>query len=433
MSRSSAEFRRASRVMPGGVNSPVRAFKGVGGTPRVIARASGCSLWDVDGREYVDFVGSWGAAIVGHAHPAVVDAVARTARNGLSIGLCTELETQLAEAIIERVPSLERLRMVNSGTEAAMSAVRLSRAATRRRMILKFDGNYHGHIDALLVKAGSGAATLGVPDSAGVTAGTAHETLIAPYNDIQAVHALMEAHGPDIAAIVVEPVAGNMGVVPPRDGFLAGLRACADRFGAILIFDEVMTGLRVSRGGAQELFGVRPDLTVLGKVIGGGLPIGAYGGRKDLMDRIAPAGDVYQAGTFSGNPVTMAAGLATLELLDDAAYRRLEHAGARLEQGLREAIASVDQQAVVRRVGSMISVFFGVERVDAYSDVRKASQDTFSWLFHGLLERGVHLPPSGFESWFLSLAHSDEVVDYTARAVREALSELRWAATPIGI
>jgi glutamate-1-semialdehyde 2,1-aminomutase len=433
MSRSKVEFRRAQRVMPGGVNSPVRAFKTVGGTPRIIQRASGCSLTDVDGISYVDYIGSWGSMIAGHAHPAVAEAVARTARDGLSFGVASVLETQLAEEIIDRVPSIERVRMVNSGTEAVMSAVRLARAATGRNKIIKFAGGYHGHSDSLLVKAGSGAATLSLPDSPGVTRGATQDTLIALYNDADSVRDLFLKHGDDIAAILIEPIAGNMGVVPPREGFLAALRPLADKHGALLIFDEVMTGFRVSRGGAQGLYSITPDLTTLGKVLGGGLPIGAYGGRAKYMDMVAPAGPVYQAGTFSGNPVTMAAGLATLSLLDNDAYRRLEAAGAHLEAGLRQALDSTDQRASVQRVGSMLTVFFGAERVEDLADAESAAHDTFAWFFNGLLARGIHLPPSGYESWFISLAHTESVIDHTTRAAREALTELRWAATPIGL
>lgn len=435
MSRSGVEFRRALRVMPGGVNSPVRAFKGVvgGGTPRVIERASGCTLVDVDGTSYIDYVGSWGAMIAGHAHPVVVEAVARTARDGLSFGVSSVLETQLAEEIIDRVPSIERVRMVNSGTEAVMSAVRLARAATGRDKIIKFAGCYHGHSDALLVKSGSGPATLSLPDSPGVTRGATEDTLIARFNDAESVRSLFTKHGADVAAILVEPIAGNMGVVPPRDGFLKELRTLADQHGAILIFDEVMTGFRVARGGAQGLLSVTPDLTTFGKVLGGGLPIGAYGGKRKLMEMIAPAGPVYQAGTFSGNPVTMAAGLATLSLLDEAVYARLEETSARLERGLRQALESTDQRGVIQRVGSMLTVYFGVDTVQHMQHAESAAHDTFGWFFNGLLARGVHLPPSGYESWFVGLGHTESVVDYTVRAARETLAELKWAATPIGL
>jgi glutamate-1-semialdehyde 2,1-aminomutase len=419
--------------MPGGVNSPVRAFNSVGGTPRIIQRASGCTLTDVDGASYTDYVGSWGAMIAGHAHPSVVEAVARTARDGINFGISSVLEIQLAEEIIDRVPSIERIRMVNSGTEAVMSAVRLARAATGRSKVIKFAGCYHGHSDSMLVKAGSGPATLNLPDSPGVTRGATQDTLIAKYNDAASVRDLFAKHGQDIAAILVEPIAGNMGVVPPIEGFLQELRKLADANGALLIFDEVMTGFRVARGGAQSLLGVTPDLTTLGKVIGGGMPIGAYGGRKKLMDQVAPAGPVYQAGTFSGNPIAMAAGLATLSLLDDDAYGRLEAVSARLETGLRGVFESIDQRAAVQRVGSMLTVFFGVDNVEDLRQADAAAHDTFGWLFNGMLTRGVHLPPSGYESWFVSLAHTDSVIDQTVRAARDTLSELKWAATPMGL
>jgi len=432
MSRSAAEFRRAKLVLPGGVNSPVRAFKAVGGSPRVIQRASGCTLFDVDGRAYTDYIGSWGAMIVGHAHPVVVEAVTRTARDGLSFGTSTALETDLAEEVIRRMPSIERVRLVNSGTEAVMSALRVARAATGRSKVIKFAGCYHGHSDGLLVRAGSGPATLGLPDSPGVTRAVAGDTLIADFNDSDSVREHFKICGDDIAAILVEPVAGNMGVVPPSSVFLQELRKLADTYGAILIFDEVMTGFRVARGGAQSLSGVRPDLTTIGKVIGGGLPVGAYGGRKALMELVAPLGPVYQAGTFSGNPVTMAAGLATLSLLDQNAYARLEAASARLAHGLSEALSSNDQPGVVQRVGSMLTLFFGTDRVDNMKHATQAAHDTFARFFNGLLDRGYHLPPSGYEPWFVSLAHTDSVIDQTISTANVVLRELEAAASPIG-
>lgn len=422
--RSSAAFERARAVMPGGVNSPVRAFKGVGGTPRVVERGAGCRVFDVDGRGYIDMIGSWGAMIVGHAHPSVVEAVSRAAQDGFSFGLSTVLEIELGEEIMRRVPSMERVRMVNSGTEAVMSAVRLARAATGRAKIIKFAGGYHGHSDALLVTAGSGVLTLGLPGSPGVTQGATQDTLVVPYNDAFAVREVMRVHGAEVAAIVVEPIAGNMGLVPPVVGFLQTLRQEASRWGALLIFDEVMTGCRVARGGAQELYAVRPDITTLGKVIGGGLPIGAFGGRAELMDLMAPAGEVYQAGTFSGNPIAMTAGLATLRLLDDAAYARLEAASARLAQGLTRVMRETGVDGVVQRVGSMLSIFFGVGRVESLADADAADHAVFTQLFHGLLERGVHLPPSGYESWFVGLAHTDAVIDAIVAATRETLASL---------
>lgn len=422
MIRCKIEHERAQRVMPGGVNSPVRAFRSVGGTPRVVARAAGCKLTDVDGREYTDFVCAWGAAILGHAHPAVVEAVARAARDGLSFGLSTISETRLAEGIISRVPSVERVRFVNSGTEAVMSAVRLARAATGRDMIIKFDGGYHGHCDTLLVKAGSGPATLSLPDSPGVTVGTTHDTLVAVYNDLVSVEVLLKHYEDRVAAILIEPVAGNMGVVPPIPAFLEGLRRLADTHGSLLIFDEVMTGFRTAIGGAQSIYRVTPDLTTFGKVIGGGLPVGAYGGRRQLMELIAPLGPVYQAGTFSGNPVTMAAGLATLSLLDDLAYRRLELLSSRLEHGLRRALSDTGTPAVLNRVGSMLTVFFGVAHISNMDDVRRADHAAFAYLFQRMLDSGVHLPPSGYESWFVSLSHTAAAIDHAVLAFHESLS-----------
>jgi glutamate-1-semialdehyde 2,1-aminomutase len=421
MSRSDREFQRAERVLVGGVNSPVRAFKSVGGTPRVMQRAAGCTLVDVDGVRYIDYIGSWGAAIVGHAHPAVVEAVTRAARDGLSFGVNSPLEVALAEEIIARVPSVERVRMVNSGTEAVMSAVRLARAATGRRKIVKFEGCYHGHSDGLLAKAGSGLATLAIPDSAGVTAGAAEDTLIARYNDLASVESLVTRHRGEIAAILVEPIAGNMGLVRPFDGFLQALRAYADDIGAVLIFDEVMTGFRVARGGAQALIGVRPDLTTFGKVIGGGLPVGAYGGRREIMALLAPEGDVYQAGTFSGNPATMAAGLATLALLDDDAYARLDAASARLAQGIEDALQAARRVGSVQRVGSMLTLFLDVARFDGTHPLPRVAAHAFADFFHAMLADGVHLPPSAHESWFVSLAHDDAAIDATISACARRL------------
>ncbi|MGB0716734.1 MAG: glutamate-1-semialdehyde 2,1-aminomutase [Phycisphaerae bacterium] len=408
---------RALGLMPGGVNSPVRAFQAVGGDPLFIASGSGCHLTDVEGRRYVDYIGSWGAAIVGHAHPAVVAAVQDAVSRGMSFGACCELELSLASAIIDRVASIERVRMVNSGTEAVMSAIRLARAVTGRPKIIKFDGCYHGHVDSLLVAAGSGVATLGLPDSPGVTAGAVGDTQTAPYNDLDAVAALFDRHGSEIAAVVVEPVAGNMGVVEPCAGFLAGLRRLCDEAGSLLIFDEVMTGFRVAPGGAQSLYGVRPDLTTLGKVIGGGMPVGAYGGSAAVMDQIAPSGHVYQAGTLSGNPVAMSAGVATLSLLDGDAHERVGLYCRRLAVGIGERLSAHGVVHCVQQVGGMLTVFFGRTQVSNYAEARQADHDCFGSFFRHLLASGVLLPPSGYEGLFPGLAHDDAALSLTLDAV----------------
>ena len=413
---------RAERVMPGGVSSPVRAYRAVGGRPPFVVRASGAFTHDADGREYVDLVMSWGALILGHAHPDVVRAVSDQARRGTTYGAPTPLEVELAETIAAAMPSLEMLRFVSSGTEAAMSAIRLARAATRRDAILVFAGCYHGHADALLVKAGSGVATFGLPGSAGVPAATTRDTISVPYNDLSAVERV--AREVPLAAILVEPYAGNMGCVPPSPGFLEGLRAAADATGALLVFDEVITGFRVARRGAQARTGVRADLTCLGKVIGGGLPAAAYGGSRALMSLVAPLGPVYQAGTLSGNPLAMAAGLATLARLDDGAYARLDALGDRLERGLREAIADVSVDACVQRVGSLLTLFFARGPIAAQSDAERADRERFARFHRAMLARGVMLPPSQFECWFLSLAHDEAVVDRVVDAARDALAEV---------
>ncbi len=422
MTQSENLFKRALQVTPGGVNSPVRAFKGVGGTPRFMASAQGCTLTDVDGNTYIDYIGSWGPMIAGHAHPHVIEALNKAVSHGTSFGTPCPAEVALAEEIVRRVPSVDKIRFVNSGTEATMSAIRLARAATQRDIIIKFAGAYHGHADSFLIQAGSGVATLGQPDSPGVTVGAARDTRVARFNDLDSVEAIMTAEGRNVAAIIVEPVAGNMGVVPPREGFLDGLRDACDRYKALLIFDEVMTGFRVHFGGAQVLYNVRPDLTTFGKVIGGGLPVGAYGGKADLMDLIAPAGPVYQAGTLSGNPLAMAAGLATLDLLDEEAYHTLERTSANLEKRLTDACSQAGVPAAIQRVGSMLTLFFSAEPVYSMDEASKADHARFAKFFHKLLKRGIHLPPSGYEAWFISLAHDSSAIDKTMDAVKQALT-----------
>jgi len=402
--RSEALMARAGRLFPGGVSSPVRAFGSVGGVPRVIERARGPRVWDVDGNELIDYVGSWGPMILGHADPAVVAAVRQAAERGTSYGAPNRHEIELAELITAAMPAIERLRFVSSGTEAAMSAIRLARAATGRDVIVKMAGAYHGHADALLVHPGSGA--IGMPASAGVTAGAARDTLVAPYNDLAAVERLLDEHG--VAAVIVEPVAANMGVVAPGPGYLAGLRATTERHGALLVFDEVITGFRVARGGAQARFGVIPDLTVLGKIIGGGLPVGAYGGRADLMRLVAPEGPVYQAGTLSGNPLAMAAGAATLRRLTDDTFARLEAAGAHLEAGLTSAASAAGASVRVSRVGSLLTTFV----------------DDFPAFFHAMLTSGVMVPPSQHEAWFISTTHGMGELDATIRAAVAALAAI---------
>ncbi|MGH7276469.1 MAG: glutamate-1-semialdehyde 2,1-aminomutase [Candidatus Rokuibacteriota bacterium] len=425
MTDSGGLFARATRLIPGGVNSPVRAFRGVGGEPFFVARGAGSRLWDVDGREYIDFLGSWGPLILGHAPKPVVDAITEAAARGTSYGAPTPLEVEMAEAIIAAYPSIELVRLVSSGTEAAMSAIRVARGATGRSLLLKFDGCYHGHADSLLVKAGSGGATFSIPDSAGVPAPLAGLTLTAPFNDLDAVRGVFKDRGNEIAAVIVEPVAGNMGVVPPKPGFLEGLRELTRAHGALLIFDEVITGFRVAYGGAQELYGVRPDLTCLGKIIGGGLPVGAYGGARALMSHVAPLGDVYQAGTLSGNPLAVAAGLATLRALRDlGAYKTLEERGARLERGLRRAAEKAGTPLTVNRVGSMLTAFFCASPVTDYASAKRADTTRYARYFHAMLERGVFLAPSQFEAAFVSLVHTEADVDAAVRACAEALALL---------
>jgi glutamate-1-semialdehyde 2,1-aminomutase len=418
-------FQRAEKLLPGGVNSPVRAFRAVGGNPVFVERAKGSKLYGADGKEYVDYVGSWGPAILGHAHPEVIAAVQAVAAKGLSFGAPTELEVRFAAAIAELYPSIEMLRCVSSGTEATMSALRAARGFTGRDVIVKFDGAYHGHADALLVKAGSGLATFGAPDSAGVPAATVQGTVTAPYNDADALRDLFAREGSRIAAVIVEPVAGNMGCVPPEPGFLQAIVSLCEQYGAVSIFDEVMTGSRLSRGGAQQRYGLKPAMTCLGKVVGGGMPLAVYGGRADIMKTIAPLGPVYQAGTLSGNPLAVTAGLKTLELLTPASYDALERTSARLEQGLAQALAATNVRGVVQRVGSMLTLFFSEAPVRSWTDAARCDTARFGVFHRGLTERGVYWPPSQFEAAFVSIAHTDADVDLTVRAATEALAEAR--------
>jgi glutamate-1-semialdehyde 2,1-aminomutase len=419
--RSETLFERAQELMPGGVNSPVRAFRGVGGTPRFIARGERAWLEDVDGRRYLDLVLSWGPLILGHAHPRVIGAIREVAERGTTFGAPTELEVQLAERVIETFPAIEMVRFVSSGTEAAMSALRLARAATGRSGVIKFDGCYHGHADALLAAAGSGVATLGLPDSPGVTAATVADTLVAPFNDLAAVERLFAGHPDRIAAVLVEPVAGNMGVVPPAPGFLEGLRALTSRYGALLVFDEVMTGWRVHPQGAQVLYGLTPDLTCLGKVVGGGLPAAAYGGRRDLMEQVAPAGPVYQAGTLSGNPLAMAAGLATLAVLDEPeVWQRAERWAAGAAEALEAAAGRAGVPLTVQRVGTMLTPFFSDKPVRDYAGARATDRAAYSRFFHAMLERRVYLPPSAFEAGFTSAVHGESEMEAFQQASRAA-------------
>lgn len=423
--RSQQLYANALRLIPGGVSSPVRAFRAVGGQPLFVQRGKGARVWDADGNSFIDYVSSWGPLIAGHAHPQVVAALKDAVERGTSYGAPTELEIELAELINAALPAVELVRFVNSGTEATMSALRLARAFTGRDKIIKFDGCYHGHADGLLVKAGSGVATLGLPDSPGVPASYAEHTLVAPYNDLTGVSALFDRARDQIAAVIVEPVAGNMGVVPPQSGFLDGLRDLTQRHGALLIFDEVITGFRVGWHGAQGLFGVIPDLTCLGKVIGGGLPVGAYGGRRDIMEQIAPLGPVYQAGTLSGNPLAMTAGIATLRLLQErGAYEHLESLAAKLADGLLDAARSAGIPTGGNRVGSAMTLFFTSQPVTDYASARTADTARYAAYFRGMLERGVYLAPSQFEAGFVGLAHTSQDIDLTLDAARQTFAAL---------
>ncbi|WP_026376887.1 glutamate-1-semialdehyde 2,1-aminomutase [Aestuariibacter salexigens] len=425
-SKSSQLFERAQHIIPGGVNSPVRAFKAVGGTPRFISRADGPYIYDADGKSYIDYVLSWGPMVMGHNHPAIRDAVIDAAGRGLSYGAPTEAEIQMAEVVSKLVPSMEMLRMVNSGTEATMSAIRLARGYTGRDKILKFEGCYHGHADALLVKAGSGALTFGVPSSPGVPADFAQHTLTVEYNNLQSVIDAFEQHGEDIACVIIEPVTGNMNCILPVDGFLQGLREICDHYGAVLIFDEVMTGFRVARGGAQEFYGITPDMTCLGKVIGGGMPVGAFGGKREIMEKIAPTGPIYQAGTLSGNPVAMAAGLAAMKLVQqEGLYQQLTASTERLAHGIREVATAHGIPMTVNTAGSMFGLFFTeVERVTNYQQVISCNQEHFNKFYHGMLEEGVYLAPASYEAGFVSAVHSDDIIQRTIDSADKVLSKL---------
>jgi glutamate-1-semialdehyde 2,1-aminomutase len=424
--RSDELFARAQKILVGGVNSPVRAFRAVGGTPLVIERGAGSRVYDVDGREYLDFVCSWGALILGHAHPGVVAAIADQARLGTSYGMTSPLEIELGEKIARAIPSIERIRFVSSGTEATMSAIRVARGFTRRDLILKFEGGYHGHGDSFLSEAGSGLATLNISSTPGVPDALTRLTLNAPYNDVAAVEQIFKAHAGKIAAVIVEPVAANMGVVPPAAGFLENLRRIAHAGGALLVFDEVITGFRLAYGGAQNLYSVQPDLTVLGKIIGGGLPVAAYGGRREIMELIAPLGPVYQAGTLSGNPLAMRAGLAMLSHLEAPGfYQSLNKKAERLATGLREALAEFAIDGQISVAGSLLTLFFSRSSVRSYSDAKKSDTARFAAFFQGMLSRGIFLPPSQFEALFVSSAHTDADIDRAIAAARETLEALR--------
>jgi glutamate-1-semialdehyde 2,1-aminomutase len=423
-SQSERLFAHAARILPGGVDSPVRAFRSVGATPLFVTRASGARIEDADGHTYIDYVMSWGPLIHGHAPKGLIKALGDVAKRGTSFGAPTELETRLAHRVAMLMPTMERVRFVSSGTEAAMSAVRVARAATKRDKIIKFEGCYHGHADSFLVQAGSGAMTLGVPTSPGVPAATAADTLLARYNDLESAERVVAEHDGKIAAVIVEPIAGNMGVVPPRDGFLQGLRTLCDREAILLVFDEVISGFRAAAGGAQQLFGVRPDLTCLGKIIGGGLPVGAYGGRAEIMELVAPAGPVYQAGTLSGNPLAMTAGLWSLMELSPKLYRHLAKLGARLAAGLADAARAAAVPLQVNAFGSLVTPFFTTLPVRDYQSALTADTRAYGSFFRGMLARGIYPPPSQFEAWFLSGAHTERDIDRTVRAAHAAFKEI---------
>ena len=421
--RSKSLFDDAQRLMPGGVNSPARSWSGVGGDPLFLARGAGSRVWDADGNEYIDYVCSWGPLVLGHAHPQVVAAINEAAQNGTSFGAPTEAENRVAELVISAYPSMDRVRFVSSGTEAGMSVLRLARAFTGRDKIIKFVGGYHGHSDALLVSAGSGLATHGVPDSAGVTESFARDTLLADYNDLNSVKSLLEANSGEVACVITEPVAGNMGTVPPQPGFLEGLRELIRSAGALLVFDEVITGFRVAHGGAQSTYGVQPDITCLGKIVGGGMPVGAYGARAEIMETVSPLGPMYQAGTLSGNPVAMAAGAATISATRAPDfYEELDRKGARLQAGLEAAFSAAEVPLTVNRVGSMMTLFFNPGPVTSWVEVSKSDKDAFAKFFHRMLDEGVYLPPSAFEAMFVSAAHTDEDIDATIEAAGRALA-----------